>query len=150
MYSTEKTKTASVVHDLNFQQPRYENVQTVVFKNPSQALQERLRESGPLPTDEDRQKRKSGALGGAPAGKKSGRDKFDYEKIAEALEKLEEEELLRVIQLINENKGPDTYIRSDVEGEFSLALLLCLPWGLSPHVLLCACPFVDVWFANSG
>lgn len=50
-------------------------------------------------------------------GKKSAQ-KHDYEKIAEALEKLEEEDLLRVIQLINENKGPDTYIRSDVEGEF--------------------------------
>ena len=42
------------------------------------------------------------------------------EKIAEALEKLEEDDLLRVIQLINENKGPDTYIRSDVEGELLL------------------------------
>lgn len=71
-----------------------------------------------MPTDEDRPKKKSG-LG---ANKKS-TQKHDYEKIAEALEKLEEEDLLRVIQLINENKGPDTYIRSDVEGES------CIPAG---------------------
>lgn len=83
---------------------------TVTFKNPSQALQERLRETGPLPNDEDRPKKKGLAT-------KKGAQKYDYEKIAEALEKLEEEDLLRVIQLINENKAPDTYIRSDVEGE---------------------------------
>ena len=66
-----------------------------------------------MPTDEDRPKKKGLASG---TGKKA-TQKFDYEKIAEGLEKLEEEDLLRVIQMINENKGPDTYIRSDVEGE---------------------------------
>lgn len=110
-YTTEKTKLAPIIHDLNFTEFKYEAVHNVTFKNPSQALQERLRETGPLPNDDDRQKKKS-------IISKKGGQKFDYEKIAEALEKLEEEDLLRVIQLINENKGPDTYIRSDVEGEF--------------------------------
>lgn len=110
-YTTEKTKLTPIIHDLNFQELRYEATHTVTFKNPSQALQERLRETGPLPNDEDRQKKKSVAS-------KKGGQKYDYEKIAEALEKLDEEDLLRVIQLINENKGPDTYIRSDVDGEF--------------------------------
>ncbi|KFA61967.1 hypothetical protein S40285_07797 [Stachybotrys chlorohalonatus IBT 40285] len=121
-YTTEKTKAAPIIQDLNFLQPKYEATHTVVFKNPSQALQERLRETGPLPTDEDRPKKKGIAT-------KKSTQKFDYEKIAEALEKLEEEDLLRVIQLINENKGPDTYIRSDMEvddlteaGEFSIDL----------------------------
>ncbi|GAO17537.1 hypothetical protein UVI_02003050 [Ustilaginoidea virens] len=108
-YTTEKTKLPLITHDLNFQEEKYQTTHTVVFKNPSQALQERLRETGPLPNDEERQKKK-GAAG------KKGAQKYDYEKIAEALEKLDEEDLLRVIQLINENKGPDTYIRSDVEG----------------------------------
>ncbi|KAI9158955.1 Transcription initiation factor TFIID subunit 14 [Paramyrothecium foliicola] len=123
-YTTEKTKVQPILHDLNFQQTKYEATHTVTFKNPSQALQERLRETGPLPTDEDRPGKKKGL-----AAKKGGAQKFDYEKIAEALEKLEEDDLLRVIQLINENKGPDTYIRSDVEvgdlteaGEFSIDL----------------------------
>lgn len=113
-YTTEKTKLAPIVHDLNFQRERYEEVHTVTFKNPSQSLQERLRETGPLPTDDDHRPKKKGL-----ATKKSSQ-KFDYEKIAESLEKLEEEDLLRVIQIINENKGPDTYIRSDVEGKLSL------------------------------
>lgn len=124
-YTTEKTKLQPIVHDLNFQQQKYESTHSVTFKNPSQALQERLRETGPLPTDEDRAGKKKGGLGGGAggAGRKSAQQKHDYEKIAEALEKLEEEDLLRVIQLINENKGPDTYIRSDVEaGEFSIDL----------------------------
>lgn len=115
LYTTEKTKLAPIIHDLNFQQEKYEVTHTVVFKNPSQALQERLRETGPLPSDEERPKKKG-------LVSKKGAQKYDYEKIAEALEKLEEEDLLRVIQLINENKGPETYIRSDVEGE---SLPLC-------------------------
>ncbi|KAM0201990.1 hypothetical protein ACHAPA_003479 [Fusarium lateritium] len=130
-YTTEKTKLAPIVHDLNFQRERYEEVHTVTFKNPSQSLQERLRETGPLPTDDDHRPKKKGL-----ATKKSSQ-KFDYEKIAESLEKLEEEDLLRVIQIINENKGPDTYIRSDVEvddlvkaGEFSIDLYT-MPDGLT-------------------
>lgn len=116
-YTTEKTKLSPIIQDLNFTKSKYEITHTVVFKNPSQALQERLRETGPLPNDDDHRKKKG------VAAKKSAHQKFDYEKIAEALEKLEEEDLLRVIQLINENKGPDTYIRSDVEaGEFSIDL----------------------------
>ncbi|KAH6994103.1 yeats family-domain-containing protein [Fusarium venenatum] len=116
-YTTEKTKLAPIIQDLNFQQTKYEQTHTVVFKNPSQSLQERLRETGPLPTDDDHRPKKKGL-----ATKKSAQ-KYDYEKIAESLEKLEEEDLLRVIQIINENKGPDTYIRSDVEaGEFSIDL----------------------------
>lgn len=113
-YTTEKTKLAPILQDLNFQDNKYSSVHDVTFKNPSQALQERLRETGPLPNDEDRPRKKG--LAGAGGGKK-GAQKFDYEKIAEALQKLEEEDLLKVIQVINENKGPDTYIRSDVEGK---------------------------------
>ncbi|KAI5457705.1 yeats family-domain-containing protein [Mariannaea sp. PMI_226] len=130
-YTTEKTKLAPIIQDLNFLKNKYDVTHTVVFKNPSQALQERLRDTGPLPNDEEHRAKKKGI-----ATKKSSQ-KFDYEKIAEALEKLEEEDLLRVIQLINENKGPDTYIRSDVEvddltqaGEFSIDLYT-MPEGLS-------------------
>lgn len=128
LYTTEKTKLAPIIHDLNFAKERYEVTHTVVFKNPSQALQERLRESGPLPSDEDRPKKKG------IAGKKSAQ-KYDYEKIADALEKLEEEDLLRVIQLINENKTPDTYIRSDVEGESRTSVLLSSSFFCSVHPL---------------
>lgn len=116
-YYTEKTKL-TVPHDLNFLQNRYEVVVPVTFKNPSQALQEKLRELGPMATDEDARPKKKGV-----AGKKSGAQKYDYEKIAEALEKLEEDDLLKVIQIINDYRTDTTYIRSDVDaGEFSIDL----------------------------
>ncbi|KAL5594567.1 hypothetical protein BROUX41_001491 [Berkeleyomyces rouxiae] len=116
-YYTEKTKI-SVPHDLSFHQERYESIQSISFKNPSQVLQEKLRELGPLPNDDERPKKKAGA-----AGKKSSGQKIDYEKIAQALEKLEEEDLLKAIQIIHDFKSTDTYIKSDVEtGEFSIDL----------------------------
>jgi len=122
-YTTEKTKLQPIIQDLNFLETKYSSVHDVTFKNPSQALQERLRETGPLPNDEERSRKKGLSSGPTGTGKKGGSQKFDYEKIAEALQKLEEEDLLKVIQLINENKAPDTYIRSDVEaGEFSIDL----------------------------
>ncbi|GKT95901.1 YEATS Taf14 family protein [Colletotrichum tofieldiae] len=108
-YITEKSKQ-TLTHDLNFAKNRYDAEHTVSFKNPSQALQQILRETGPLPSDDDRLKKKGGA------GKK-GAQKYDYEKIAQALEKLDEDDLLRVIQIINDNKTADTYIKSDVDGE---------------------------------
>lgn len=111
MYTTEKSKQ-TIPHDLNFQQNHYETEHTVSFKNPSQALQQILRETGPLPNDEDR-KRKSGI-----APKKS--QKYDYEKLADGLARLEEDDLLRVIQMINDNRTDSMYIKSDTEGTHSL------------------------------
>lgn len=115
-YYTEKSKV-TVAHDLNFQQNVYEVVRPVSFKNPSQALREKLRELGPLPTDDDRPKKKG------VASEKSSSQKCDYEKIADAMEKLEEDDLLKVIQIINDYKSADTYIKSDIDaGEFSIDL----------------------------
>lgn len=130
-YYTEKTKL-TLKHDLNFMQNRYESVQGVSFKNPSQALQERLRELGPLPDDDARPKKKG------VAGRKSGAQKYDFEKIAEALEKLEEDDLLKIIQMINDYKSPDTYIKSDVEGECGFV------WDLpeADHALLSCASFL--------
>jgi len=120
MYYTEKTKV-TVQHDLNFVQERYDNVSSISFKNPSRDLQERLRELGPLPMDEERPKKK------APGGsKKSTAQKWDFEKIADALEKLEEDDLLKVIGLINDYKTSDTYIKSDVDG---MLLPLLVTWS---------------------
>jgi YEATS family len=133
-YITEKQKQ-TVAHDLHFQSNIYDVTHPVSFKNPSQALQQILRETGPLPTDE---KKKAGGSGKKPS------QKYDLEKIADALENLEEDDLLRIIQIIQDNKTPETYIKSDVDGACSL------PWsclrtpfsafpstmGLShPHVL---------------
>ncbi|KAH8880444.1 hypothetical protein GQ53DRAFT_799706 [Thozetella sp. PMI_491] len=114
MYTTEKGGKTTIMHDLNFAQSTYENIHPVSFKNPSQALQQILRETGPLPSDEERKKKTDG-------GKKKA--KFDVEKMAEGLVKLNEEDLLQVIQLIHDHKDDSTYIQNNIDaGEFSVDL----------------------------
>lgn len=115
LYTTEKGGRISVTHDLNFAEPTYESLRDIQLKNPSQALQAILRETGPLPLDDDRKKKAAG-----DAGRK--KKAFDVEKMADALPKLEEDELLRVIQLINDMKDENTYILNDPSGRKPLCL----------------------------
>ena len=37
------------------------------------------------------------------------------EKLADNLQRLSEDDLLQVVQLIHDNKAPDTYTKNDVE-----------------------------------
>ncbi|KAH8668598.1 transcription initiation factor IIF-like protein [Xylariales sp. PMI_506] len=118
MYTTEKTKT-TVYHDLNFQKNKYDTIQTISIKNPSQALLQILRETGPVASDDDPKVAKARK---ANDGKKK-RPAYDYEKMADALTKLNEDDLLHVIQLIHDHKTEDTYTKNDMEaGEFSVDL----------------------------
>ena len=114
-FTTEKSGKSTLIHDLNFSASTYENVHTVTFRNPSQALQQVLRDTGPLPSEEDGAKSKNRKL--QDAKKKKG---VDVEKMAEALTKLSEDDLLVVIQLIHDNKTDETYIKNDVDGIWSL------------------------------
>ncbi|KXX75984.1 Transcription initiation factor TFIID subunit 14 [Madurella mycetomatis] len=115
LFTTEKGGKQTIVHDLNFAAPQYEQIHTVAFKNPSQALQQVLRETGPLPSDEERKLKK------ADGGKK--KKTFDVEKMAEGLVKLAEDDLLQVIQMIHDHKDDSTYIQNNVDaGEFSVDL----------------------------
>ncbi|KAJ4424972.1 transcription factor TFIIF complex subunit Tfg3 [Gnomoniopsis sp. IMI 355080] len=117
LYYTDKSGKITIPHDLNFQQNRYEELHTVTFKNPSQSLQQILRETGPLPSDEDRKARK------VDGGSKKSKKPFDVEKMADALVKLEEEDLLQVIQLIHDHKSDDTFVQNNLDaGEFSVDL----------------------------
>lgn len=105
-----------MVHDLNFAQERYEIFHTVTFRNPKPELAERLRESGPV-----------GEANGTPAvakaGKKKGARAVDMEKLASGMERLGEDDLLHVVQLVHDNKSEDTYTKNDVEnGEFHVDL----------------------------
>lgn len=111
-YTTEKGGKSSLVHDLNFAQTSYDNIQTVSFKNPSQALQQILRETGPLPSDEERKNRK------VQDGGNKKKKPFDVEKMADGLTKLEEDDLLQVIQMIHDHKSDDTYIQNNIEGKY--------------------------------
>lgn len=44
--------------------------------------------------------------------------KVDMEKLAEGLQKLGEDDLLHVVQLVHEQKTSDTYAKNDVESEY--------------------------------
>ena len=116
-FTTEKGGKNTIVHDLNFHAARYENTYPVTFKNPSQSLQQVLRETGPLPNDEE-------SKGKSRKTQDSKRKKgVDVEKMAEALPRLPEDDLLQVIQMIHDNKTDETYIKNDVDaGEFSVDL----------------------------
>ncbi|KAI0390417.1 transcription initiation factor IIF-like protein [Xylariaceae sp. FL0594] len=117
MYTTEKAKI-TVYHDLNFQSPEYKNEHPIVFKNPSQALVQVLRETGPVGDDETK-----GAKARKGADAKKRKANFDFEKMADAMTKLNEDDLLHVIQMIHDHKNDDTLTINDLErGEFSIDL----------------------------
>ena len=131
MFSTEKGGKNTVFHDLNFQSPRYEVLQTVTFKNPSQSLLQILKETGPVANDDEL---KAAKIRKATDGKKRKTTNFDWEKMAEGLTKLTEDGLLHVITMIHDHKADDTYTKNDVEaGEFSIDLMT-MPEHLSQLV----------------
>ncbi|KAI9655191.1 MAG: hypothetical protein M1829_000687 [Trizodia sp. TS-e1964] len=107
-------------HDLNFAAERYETTHVITIKNPKPALIEKLRESGSV-LDEATKAAKAAAT---KAKKERKFDKnADMDRLATGLAKLEEDDLLLVVQMIHENKSSDTYIKNDVDqGEFHVDL----------------------------
>ncbi|TVY51515.1 Transcription initiation factor TFIID subunit 14 [Lachnellula cervina] len=115
-YTTEKGGKNTLIHDLNFHSPHYETKHPVVFKNPSASLVNMLRETGPV-GDENGARKKEEKKRKRPTGS------VDMEKLADGLVKLDEEQLLHVVQLIHDNKSDDTYTKNDIEqGEFHVDL----------------------------
>lgn len=110
MVAVEKGGKHTLQHDLNFASPRYESKQQVVFKNPSPALLEQLRKTGPVPGDGDVNGRKKEG-----ERKKKKASAVDMDKLAEGLVKLQEDDLLQVVQMIHDNKNEDTYTKNDVD-----------------------------------
>jgi transcription initiation factor IIF auxiliary subunit len=126
-------KIHSLVHDLNFAQAKYETKQIINFKNPKGALLDALRNSGPIPgesaangtdTPGANKKRTSEVGGAATQKKKKGDSKaVDMDKLAEGLQKLNEDDLLQVVQMVHDNKSEDSWMRNDAEqGEFHVDL----------------------------
>ncbi|KAL1998746.1 hypothetical protein VTN02DRAFT_5639 [Thermoascus thermophilus] len=113
-----------ITHDLNFQQPRYESKHVITFRNPKPALLAALRESGPIPGDENGVKSKRSGVVEEGSKKKKRVDKnVDMDKLAEGLQKLGEDDLLQVVQMVHDNKSADSYTKNDVEqGEFHVDL----------------------------
>ncbi|KAL8860002.1 MAG: hypothetical protein Q9178_003551 [Gyalolechia marmorata] len=110
-------------HDLNFQQERYEAEHKVTFKNPKPNLLEKLKESGPVGGGGEENGVKS-KRGDESAKKRKRSEKgVDMEKLAESLQRLGEEDLLQVVEMVHNNKTADTYTKNDVEqGEFHVDL----------------------------
>ncbi|OJI96051.1 hypothetical protein ASPVEDRAFT_35383 [Aspergillus versicolor CBS 583.65] len=121
---TAADKDHVIAHDLNFAQTRYESKHVITFKNPKPALLGVLRESGPVPGDENGLKSKRSAGGEEGSKKKKRTDKsVDMDKLADGLQRLGEDDLLQVVQMVHDNKAPDSYTKNDVEqGEFHVDL----------------------------
>ncbi len=131
----EKSGERKLAHDLNFQQNRYEvdHVLNVPI-NKSANLRNLLAESGSVPDVDENigDKRKQNNANDS----KNKRSKLasssmtnpikgsvDLEKLAEGLTKLNEDDLLGVVQMVTDNRTPDMNIKNDVEeGEFTMDL----------------------------
>jgi len=147
LHAIDKGGDHSIRHDLNFQKNKYESIHPVTFHNPRPNLLKALAASGPIPGADGapeengvskRDKRKND---GEERTKKKSRSEraFDMEKLAEGLQKLQEEHLLQVVQMVHDNKTPETYIKNDVEqGEFHVDL-----YTLPPHLTQMLWKFVQ-------
>jgi transcription initiation factor TFIID/TFIIF subunit len=119
MFTSEKGGKITVFHDLNFQSPTYDSIQTITFKNPASAVLNILRETGSVASEEDAKVAKARKLNDGKKRKAA----WDYERMADCMTKLEEDDLLHVIQMIHDHKSDETYTKNDIDaGEFSVDL----------------------------
>ncbi len=109
LFAVEKGGKHTIAHDLNFAKPRYEAKHVITFKNPNPALLEVLRRSGPVPEDANGSRKKDADK------KKRKTAQVDMDKLAEGLTRLQEDDLLQVIQMIHDNKSEETYTKNDVD-----------------------------------
>ena len=123
-------KQHEFLHDLNFQQSKYEVKHVITFKSPKPALLAALRDSGPVPGESNgaagNKRQSEVGVGGEQKKKKKGGENnkgFDMDKLAEGLQKLNEDDLLQVVQMVHDHKTDDSWMRNDIEqGEFHVDL----------------------------
>jgi transcription initiation factor IIF auxiliary subunit len=60
------------------------------------------------------------------------------EKLADGLQKLQEDDLLHVVQLVHDHKSPETYTKNDVESKFKFLPSLTKPSTHRPSPKLTA------------
>ncbi|EPS44548.1 hypothetical protein H072_1461 [Dactylellina haptotyla CBS 200.50] len=146
LHTMEKGGDHSIKHDLHFQEAKYESTSTITFSNPKPGLMKVLAQSGPVPgleafaeQDGGSRKAQKAAPEEKPAKKssRSMKNKFlvqiDMEKLAEGLQKLHEDDLLKVVQMVHEHKTPDTWIKNDVERRFLFLRQFLNPPTLNIH-----------------
>ncbi|KAL9105284.1 MAG: hypothetical protein Q9227_009523 [Pyrenula ochraceoflavens] len=118
-------KEHSINQDLHFQQPQYENKHQITFKNPRDRLVEILKKSGNIPASLENAaagtpngvKRPAGDTDSAKRKKKADRS-IDMDRLADNLQKLDENDLLHVVQLVHDYKTEDSYTKNDVERKY--------------------------------
>jgi transcription initiation factor IIF auxiliary subunit len=119
-------KEHQIKHDLNFGQERYDSKQVITFKNPKGELAVALRASGPVPGDaggdlvNGKKGGRASGIGGADGElgkkrKKTDTRGIDMDSLAEKLQKLGEDDLLQVVQMVHDNKSEDSWMRNDVD-----------------------------------
>lgn len=47
------------------------------------------------------------------------------DKLADGLQRLGEDDLLQVVQMVHDNKAPDSYTKNDVERTYTISACLC-------------------------
>lgn len=121
-------------HDLNFLQETYTLDHTIsIPTNKSQVLNSLLLESGPVPAnnnldtnkrknDNDSsnklKKQKSASGNGTPM-----KGQIDLEQLANGLTKLNEDDLIVIVQMVTDNRTNDMNIKNDIDnGEFTMDL----------------------------
>ncbi|KAK2879305.1 hypothetical protein FQN49_001001 [Arthroderma sp. PD_2] len=118
---TAADKDHPITHDLNFQSNKYDAQHVITFKNPKPPLLALLRNSGPVPGDENGVKKRG--QDEVPKKKKRVDKNVDMDKLADGLQKLGEDDLLQVVQMVHDNKSSDSYTKNDIEqGEFHVDL----------------------------
>ncbi|CAA22554.1 TFIID, TFIIF, Ino80, SWI/SNF, and NuA4 complex YEATS family subunit Tfg3 [Schizosaccharomyces pombe] len=128
IYYADKGGEHRFLHYLHFQQEHYHEDIELNINATRPGLLKALTATGEVPgySDEGEEARKDKRKNESEvgAGKKKAKAKpVDMDKLAEGLQKLQEDDLLQVVQMVNENKTPDMYVRNDIEGgEFHIDL----------------------------
>lgn len=122
---SDRSADKQISHDLNFAQTEYSIDHTVSFNNPSPGLIALLQRSGPV-TTQTSTKRSGSDLEDKSKVKKpriAEKGNVNLEKLARGLEKISEDHLLNVVQMVTDNKTPDMFVENDPEaGEFRMDL----------------------------
>lgn len=137
VFFLEKAGERKITHDLNFLQESYEIDHVIQAPTNKPALSAELAKSGSLDDAGGSSKRKAATANGEPKIKKAKaasastvKGNVDIEKLAFGLTKLNEDDLVGVVQMVTDNRTPEMNVTNNVEeGEFIIDLY-SLPDGL--------------------